>query len=409
MLAQLVVIAGPDMGGTFKLEDGQTLIIGRGQDTHTQLKDARASRKHCLLQVDGGKFLVLDEGSAGGTFVNGDRVTRHELMPGDVLRVGATEMRLQLGGDHNESTIVVRDEVNKPKPIPKVTPLKDLVGQSIAHFELKKVLATGASGMVFLAHDSKEDRPAAVKLLWPEITRHDDEMQRFVRAMKTMMPIRHENIIQIYAAGKNGPYCWVAMEYVDGESLTEVIHHIGTKGMLDWRHAFRVAVHIGRALETAYEHQIIHRNITPQNILLRKSDRVAKLGDLMLAKALEGTLARPVTQPGQLIGDLVYMPPERTRTDAPVDCRADIYSLGATVYALLTGRPPFEGDSLPQVVSKIRQAEPVKPKQFQLSIADRFQDCVLTMLAKRPDDRYETPSRLLQDLERIARFENVEV
>ncbi|HEV3005647.1 MAG TPA: FHA domain-containing serine/threonine-protein kinase [Pirellulales bacterium] len=408
MLAQLVVIAGPDTGGAFKLEDGQTLIIGRGQDTHTQLKDARASRKHCLLQVDSGKFLVLDEGSAGGTFVNGDRVTRHELKPGDVLKVGATEMRLQLGVDRNESTIL-GDEFHKPKPIPKVTPLKDLVGQSIAHFELKKVLATGANGMVFLAHDSKEDRPAAVKLLWPETSKHDDEMQRFVRAMKTMMPIRHENIIQIYAAGKNGPYCWVAMEYVDGESLTEVIQHIGTKGMLDWRHAFRVAVHIGRALETAYEHQIIHRNITPQNILLRKSDRVAKLGDLMLAKALEGTLARPVTQPGQLIGDLVYMPPERTRTDAPVDCRADIYSLGATVYALLTGRPPFEGDSLPQVVSKIRQAEPVKPKQFQLSIADRFQDCVLTMLAKRPDDRYETPSRLLQDLERIARFENVEV
>jgi serine/threonine protein kinase len=179
--------------------------------------------------------------------------------------------------------------------------------------------------------------------------------------------------------------------------------------MLDWRHAFRVAVHIGRALETAYEHQIIHRNITPQNILLRKSDRVAKLGDLMLAKALEGTLARPVTQPGQLIGDLVYMPPERTRTDVPVDCRADIYSLGATVYALLTGRPPFEGDSLPQVVSKIRQAEPVKPKQYQLAIADRFQDCVLTMLAKRSEDRYETPSKLLLDLDRIARYENIEV
>jgi len=408
MLAQLVVIAGPDTGGAFPLEDGQTLIIGRGQDTHTQLKDPRCSRKHCLLQVDGGKFLALDEGSAAGTFVNGERITRHEMKPGDVLKVGATEMRLQFDVHEDEGTLL-GDEFHKPKPIPKVTPLKDLVGQSFAHFQLKKVLATGASGMVFLAHDSKDNRQAAVKVLWPETSKQDDEMQRFVRAMKTMMPIRHENIIEIYAAGKNGPYCWVAMEYVDGESLTEVIHHIGTKGMLDWRHAFRVAVHIGRALETAYEHQIIHRNITPQNILLRKSDRVAKLGDLMLAKALEGTLARPVTQPGQLIGDLVYMPPERTRTDVPVDCRADIYSLGATVYALLTGRPPFEGDSLPQVVSKIRQAEPVKPKQYQLAIADRFQDSVLTMLAKRPEDRYETPSKLLIDLDRIARYENIEV
>jgi serine/threonine-protein kinase len=199
------------------------------------------------------------------------------------------------------------------------------------------------------------------------------------------------------------------MEYVEGESLTQVIRRIGTAGKLDWRNAFRVAVHIARALEKAEEHKIIHRNVTPQNILLRTSDKVAKLGDLMLAKALEGTLAKPVTQPGQLVGELVYLSPERTRTDAAVDCRSDLYSLGATVYALLTGRPPFEGDSLPEVISKIRQAEPVKPKQFQMSIADRFQDCVMTLLAKRPEDRYPSATQLLVDLDRIARFENVPV
>ena len=103
------------------------------------------------------------------------------------------------------------------------------------------------------------------------------------------------------------------------------------------------------------------------------------------------------------------MPPERTRSDAPVDCRSDIYCLGATCYALLTGRPPFEGESLPEVVSKIRQAEPVKPKQFQMSINDRFQDCVLTMLAKRPEDRYENPSKLLAELDRIGLYDNLQV
>ena len=85
------------------------------------------------------------------------------------------------------------------------------------------------------------------------------------------------------------------------------------------------------------------------------------------------------------------------------------YSLGATVYALLTGRPPFEGNSVPQLVSQIRSAEPIKPKQYHLSVADRFQDAVLTMLAKRPEDRYETPSKLLIDLNRIARYENIQV
>ncbi|MGH7138055.1 MAG: serine/threonine protein kinase, partial [Pirellulales bacterium] len=227
--------------------------------------------------------------------------------------------------------------------------------------------------------------------------------------MKTVMPIRHENLIEVYAAGKNGPHCWVAMELVEGECLTEVINHFGTRGMLDWRTSFLVGVQIGRALEAAYEHQIVHRNITPNNILFNRDTKQAKLGDLMLAKALEGTQARQITRPGQLVGDLPFMPPERTRTDAPVDCRADIYSLGATIYALLTGHPPFEGNSVPEVVSRIRSAEPIKPKQYHLSVADRFQDAVLTMLAKRPEERYETPSKLLTDLNRIARYENIQV
>jgi len=407
MLAQLFAIAGADKGRTFTLKEGQTLVIGRGQESETELKDPHASRKHCLLSVENGAFIVVDQESASGTFVNGKQVKRHVLQPGDVLRVGGTELRLQLEGRHDESTLL--GPPANPKPKPAVTPLKDLVGQSLAHFEIKQVIATGNSGLVFMAHDTKLDRPTALKVLWPETSQQEDERQRFVRAMKTMLPVHHENIIEIYAAGKNGPYCWVAMEYVDGESLTEVIRRIGTAGMLDWRNAFRIAVHVGRALDEAYKHQIIHRNITPRNILLRKSDKVAKLGDLMLAKALEGNLSQPVTQLGQLVGDLAYMPPERTRTGAEVDCRADIYSLGATVYALLTGHPPFEGDSIPEVITKIRQAEPIRPKEFQLSIADRFQDCVLQMLAKRPEDRFQKPADLLKELNRIALFDNIQV
>ncbi|HVX10471.1 MAG TPA: FHA domain-containing serine/threonine-protein kinase [Pirellulales bacterium] len=408
MIAELVVVKGPDAPRRFALAEGQTLIIGRGEKSTTRLTDQHASRVHCLVEVDSGKIFVRDEHSSAGTFVNGQRVERHELQPGDILGVGHTELRLEIGRPSEDETLPARS-VAVTQPALTAAGLKNLVGESLAHFELQKVLASGQTGLVFLAHDAKADRAAAVKVLWPEVSKQEEEMQRFVRAMKTMMPIRHENLIEIYAAGKNGPYCWVAMEYVDGECLTEVINHFGTRGMLDWRTSFLVAVQIARALETAYEHQIVHRNITPNNILFNRETKRAKLGDLMLAKALEGTLARQITRPGQLVGDLPYMPPERTRTDAPVDCRADIYSLGATIYALLTGRPPFEGNSVPEVVSRIRSAEPIKPKQFHLSVTDRFQDCVLTMLAKRPEDRYETPSKLLVDLNRIARYENIDV
>jgi serine/threonine-protein kinase len=197
------------------------------------------------------------------------------------------------------------------------------------------------------------------------------------------------------------------MEYVEGESLTDVIARIGTLGMLDWQYAFRVAVHIARALEAAAGHDIIHRNVTPANILVRASDKTAKLGDLMLAKAMSGTLARQVTRPGQLVGDVLYMSPERTRSEAEVDGRSDIYSLGATVYAVLTGRPPFEGSSLPEIVTRIRQAQPEKPKKYQLSVPDLFEGVVLRMLAKRPEDRFQTPTDLLKDLERVGRYQGM--
>src|SRR5207237_7226337 len=115
---------------------------------------------------------------------------------------------------------------------------------------------------------------------------------------------------------------------------------------------------MGRALEFAEEHQILHRNIKPSNILIQHSDKLTKLGDLMLAKALEGTQAEQITRPGELIGDIAYMSPERTRgSTAQVDCRSDIYSLGASVYALLTGRPPFDDGSLPDTNRKFSEAE----------------------------------------------------
>jgi serine/threonine-protein kinase len=261
--------------------------------------------------------------------------------------------------------------------------------------------------MVFRGTDQQKNQPVAIKVLFPEFSGDDQQKERFVRAMQTMLPIRDEHIVALYAAGKNGPYCWAAMEYIEGESLARVIERIGVAGMLDWRDAFRVAVQIGRALDTAYEHKIIHRNVTPENILQRNSDKHVKLGDLMLAKALEGTQARQVTSPGQLVGDVAYMSPERTRDQAIVDHRSDIYGLGATVYALLAGRAPFKANSLAELIRKIRDEQPTPPKKYQLSVPDLFQDIVLKMLAKDPDDRFQKPAEFLKELQAVAKYQGV--
>ncbi|MFV1969111.1 MAG: protein kinase [Pirellulaceae bacterium] len=408
MQRQLIIVAGSETGRTFPLEDGQTLLIGRGQASDTKINDPHMSRVHCRVQVDGPKTVLVDDGSSSGTLIGTVKVTQHELQPGEVFKVGDTRIRFQLGDQQEEATLADNPLFGQRMPKPKVTPLKDLVGQSLAHYRLDSIIAQGNSGMVFKAHNTQKDRVAALKVLTPDPTHSEEQKERFVRAMKTMMPVQHPNIVQLYNAGKNGPYCWAAMQYVDGESLTDVIDRLGVEGMLDWRDVFRVAVHVGRALQEAYERKIIHRNVTPPNILRRHSDKACLLGDLMLAKALEGTLAKQVTQPGQLIGDVPYMSPERTRDQASVDHRSDIYGLGATCYALLTAQPPFEGNSLPELIRQVRGAEPRRPKEFQLSVNDLFQESVMRMIAKRPEDRYDTPADLLRDLDRIGRYNNVE-
>lgn len=408
MQRELTVIAGPDAGRSFPLQDGGRLVIGRGQASNTQINDPRMSRVHCQVQVDGPKTLLLDAGSSSGTFVAKEKIASRELKPGDVFQVGDTQIRYQLDRPLEATTLTGDTAFGRPKPKPAVLPLKELVGQTLHNYRLDAILSSSTSGMVFKAHDTERDRAAAVKVLTPDIAHSDEQRERFVRAMKTMMPIRQANIVRLYNAGKKGPYCWAAMEFIDGESLTAVIDRIGIEGMLDWKEVWTVAVHIGRALSEAHERKIIHRSVTPTNILRRHKDKVCLLGDLMLAKALEGTLAKQVTQPGQLIGDVPYMSPERTRDSMEADCRSDLYGLGATLYALMTGKAPFESPSLPELIRMVREAEPEKVKQYQLSVDEMFQDLVMRMIEKRPEDRYQTPADLLRDLERIGRYNSLE-
>jgi pSer/pThr/pTyr-binding forkhead associated (FHA) protein len=398
----LVVIGGPDRGRTFPLVAGQTLQIGRSQATATRLTDPTVSRVHCEVEWDGHQAVVVNI-STGGTLVNGKTVAQHDLKPGDVIRVGSSDLRFQLGPDAEAPTVVPAAKAAVPSD------LGTLVGQTLSRYAIEALLARGTSGAVFRARDTNADKVVALKVLRPEFAANEEEMQRFIRAMKTVLPLRHPNLVGLQGAGKTGVYCWVAMDCVDGESMTQVIGRIGVAGMLDWRYGYRVAVHIGRALEYAHGESILHRNVTPQNILLRSADKVALLGDLMLAKALEGTLAQQITRQDELVGDLVYMAPERTRGTADVDGRSDLYSLGATVYALIAGRPPFAGGSVPELVAKIQSAEPERPQKYHLSIPPLFQGTVLKLLAKRPEDRFQTATELLADLDRVGKFAGVKV
>lgn len=415
MSHQIFVVGGPEKGRVFPLEDGRTLTIGRGQQSDTMINDPFMSRVHCKIVVNGEEVTLSNAGS-GNTLFRGEPILEKVLQTGDEFQAGGSTFRYAMGDITSDTTIrvspaaVTPETPPAPAPVKDKTPaLKDLVGHSLAQYRLDKIIAAGNSGFLYKATDTEKNRIAAVKVLSPDRTSTDEERERFVRAMKTMLPIKHPNIVPLWNAGKNGPFCWAAMEYIECESMTEVIHRIGIEGMLDWRDVWRVGMHIGRALQKAYEEKVIHRNVTPANILRRKADKVCLLGDLMLAKALEGALSKQVTSPGRIVGELPYLPPERTRDAAVVDTRSDIYGLGATMYALLAGKAPFESDSTTQLIRMIREELPVPPKQYQMSINELFEAVVLKMIAKLPDDRYSSPDELLAELERVGKYAGLKI
>ncbi len=402
---QITVARGPDAGRVFRGQVGSPLRIGRGNDTETVLTDAGVSRHHCEIVADGRHVRLTHLSRTAPTFVNGAQVTEHQLTPGDEIQVADTVLVFYFVGDGQADT---QPPAAGKVPAEELSALADrLVGTVLHRYTLIKKIAEGLTGMVFLATEAGEPQPLAVKIVWPHVVRDDASRQRFVRAMKTMYPIRHPHIVRIDNAGYTNDFCWVAMEYVDGENLRQMMDRLGAAGRLDWQNAYRVGVHIARGLVAAYEHQVVHRNILPQNILVRRDDKTALLGDLMLAKATEVDEAQQITKAGQLIGEVTYMSPERTGGTVEVDCRSDIYSLGATLYELVTGRPPFTADSLAGLLIAIRTTVPEPCKTYQLSVNDLFAGLIERMLAKDPARRPQTPLALLKELEQIGRMAGV--
>jgi serine/threonine protein kinase len=345
---------------------------------------------------------VADYGGSGGVLVNGVAIKLRALVHGDAIQIGDTLLRY-LTGPHSESQAAAG--LSTPAEYdPKGTErLADLSGRTLVRYRIGEVLGWGGTGMVFRAHDTDSNVDVALKVMQPAFADNEEDVQRFVRAMKAMMPLQHPNLVEVYAAGKSGPYCWSSMELVEGESLTAVIQRIGIAGALDWKYAYRVAVHIGRALAYAHARGVVHRDIAPANILVRAHDRAVKLGDLMLAKALEGTWARQITRPGELVGDIGSMSPERLGDPSAVDHRSDLFSLGATCYTLMAGQPPFKGANLAETVTRLRTVEPLRLAGRQIGIPESFEGAVFKLMAKKPADRYQSADELLQDLARIGK------
>lgn len=313
-----------------------------------------------------------------------------------------------------DATAVDLDEIKPPAAAAKAQPLpgerlKELVGHNLAHFQVDDVLHMGRSGVVFQARDMKKDQLVALKVLAPDFPQGEAEMKRYVAVWKEVMSLRHPNLVSLYGVGKSGPFCWLSTELVECTPLPEIIERLAEKDRIDWGRGYRVAVQIGRALRFAHERGMVHGNITAAHVLWRKSDKVAKLADLGLAAALEGTNLKKITIRDKIRSDLVFYAPEQTEPDRFVEAACDIYSLGVVVYALLTGRYPYVGDSQAETIRKIRDGQLTRPIKLQPDIPKRLDAIVAKMLARSADDRYQAANAMLADLQVVGEEQNAVV
>jgi serine/threonine-protein kinase len=204
--------------------------------------------------------------------------------------------------------------------------------------------------------------------------------------------LNHPNIVQGFDAGQVEGIWYFAMEYVEGATLLQILQ----RGAMDEDRAVHIVTQVSRALDHAYQQDLVHRDVKPDNIMI-VAGGVAKLCDLGLAKDV--TRASGSTEKGVTLGTPNYISPEQVRGDVDVDIRSDLYSLGATLYHAVTGVPPFSGQNPAVIMVKHLSEPPVPPRQRVASLSAELEPIIMKLLAKNPLDRYQTPSELLIDLE----------
>jgi serine/threonine-protein kinase len=267
-------------------------------------------------------------------------------------------------------------------------------------YELLDVLGYGGMAEVRRGHDVRLGRDVAVKTLRPDLARDPSFQAKFRREAQSAASLNHPSVVAIYDTGEDSvgeastPY--IVMEYVDGRTLRDVLR---TEGRLLPARALEVTGEVLRALEYSHRAGIVHRDIKPANVMLTRPGDV-KVMDFGISRALSDSTST-MTQTAAVVGTAQYLSPEQARGEH-VDHRSDIYSAGCLLYELLTGQPPFSGDSPVAVAYQHVREDPVPPSQVTSDLPAGTDAVVLKAMAKNPANRYQSAAEMREDLERLA-------
>ena len=270
-------------------------------------------------------------------------------------------------------------------------------------YEIHKRVGRGGMADVFLARDLLLDRQVAIKILFPEFAIDPNFVERFRREAQAAANLSHPNIVNVYDWGKYEGTYFIAMEYVQGRTLAEILK---TNKQLTPKQAAEIASEVAAALGFAHEAGLAHRDIKPANILIGSNGQV-KVADFGIARAMNSATESNLTQVGSVMGTASYFSPEQAQGAQP-DPRSDLYSLGIVMYEMVAGKPPFTGENPVSIAYKQVHDQPTPLNQIVDGVPRPFEAIVAKLLAKDPKLRYPSAHALRDDLRRFRNGEQVQ-
>ncbi len=267
----------------------------------------------------------------------------------------------------------------------------------LGKYELIKQIGAGGMGAVYLANDMQLRRSVAIKVLPRDKAKNDTLVRRFEAEAQSAAQLQHDNIVRVYEAGEADGFLFIALEYVEG---TDVHNLIAEENGITVERSVEIIRQAANGLQHAFKRGIVHRDIKPSNLLIGK-DGIVKLTDLGLARSIDETLESNITRAGTTVGTVDFMAPEQARSSKAADIRSDIYSLGCTWYQMLTARPPFGGSLTNKLFAHATRKRP-DPRDIVPDIPQRVVDVLHRMMERSPKNRYQSPAELLEDLDALG-------
>ena len=424
MQYNLRFVKGQNIGRSVLVAENQRLVLGRSRETNVTFHDPLVSRQHCELANSDGCLSLFDLKSWNGTYVNGVRIMRPtNLQEGDRVSIGKNLFEVR---SHNASQINDKEKPFCPerstqegwrpeKGLPDSKPIShrshpqndtnyhadgshSWSPNMVSEYHITEKIGEGSVGMVFSAIRTGDKKKVALKIIDPAYISKESGAKRFFRAVELCKDIKHPNVIRIYDAGESEGVYFIAMEYIGGKEVGAIISqykHVAVPTTL------QIGIQITAALQYAYERSIVHRDIKPRNIMVNPRG-IAKLVDFGLAKRLYRPMQSVITAPGEALGTLAYMPPEQIDNAIKADHRSDIYSLGATMYHMLTGSHPFSEGTFAEFVSAIMERIPDRVDNLSSNIPEELANIIEKSMEKDPEDRYQSPAHFCNELRTLA-------